>query len=357
MELPLTLPEFEEAATEVLDRGARDYLDGGAGDELTLRDNLAAWQRLALLPRVMVDVSAVDTSTTLLGRERPHPLIVAPMAFHGLFHPTAEPATARAAAATGTPFTLSTLASTDARQLAAEAPDSTRWFQLYVFRDRGLTREIVAVVKEHGFEALVLTVDVPVLGVRERDIRSQYRAGDHVVIPSVRAAGHDEPMSLLDVATKLLDASLTWDDVSGFAVESGLPVLVKGVLDPADARAAVAAGATGVIVSNHGGRQLDTVPATADVLPGIVEAVAGEIDVLVDGGVRRGTDVVKALALGAQAVLVGRPVLWGLASGGERGARRVLRLMLADLERTLALSGAPKLTDLTTDRVQPAPWR
>jgi len=335
--------------------GAHGYFAGGAGEEITLRDNVAAWQRLALRPRVMVDCAERDPSTTVLGRRLAHPLIVAPTAFHRLATPEGETAAARGAAATDTPFCLSTLSSTGADELARRAPEARRWFQLYVFKDRGITREMVADAVRHGYEALVLTVDAQVFGRRERDMRSGFVLEEAAAIPNLGAVGASGAVGLQELGA-LFDQSLTWDDVGRFAADSGLPVLVKGVLTPEDARRAVDTGAAGIVVSNHGGRQLDTVLSGADALPAVVDEAGAELDVLVDGGIRRGTDVVKALALGARAVMIGRPVLWGLAVAGEDGVRRVLELLLADIDTALALAGAPRAAELDRSWVQRAPW-
>jgi 4-hydroxymandelate oxidase len=355
LELPRTICDFERRAAEVLPPGAHGYYAGGAGDEITLRDNVVAWQRLALRPRMLVGCAERDPSTTVLGRRRSHPLIVAPTAFHTLATTDGEAATARGAAATDTPFCLSTLSTTDVVELATRAPDARRWFQLYVFKDRGISREMVAAAVEHDYEALVLTVDLPVFGSRERDIRSGFTLDEVSAIAPVGATGARGTLSLPELGA-LLDQSLTWDDIGRFAAESGLPVIVKGVLIPEDARRAIDSGAAGIVVSNHGGRQLDTVLSGADALPAVVDEAGDEVDVLVDGGIRRGTDVVKALALGARAVMIGRPVLWGLAVGGEEGVCRVLELLLADLDTALALAGAPRVAELDRSWVQRAPW-
>jgi isopentenyl diphosphate isomerase/L-lactate dehydrogenase-like FMN-dependent dehydrogenase len=353
--LPATVWDFERAAADVLDDGPLGYLAGGAADEVTMRDNIDAWRRLAIRPRVMVDVSVRDPSVTVLGRPRAHPLMVAPMGFHSVAHPEAEAATVRAAAATGTPFCLSTMSTTSARELELAAPDATRWFQLYVLKDRALTGELVAAAAEHGFEALVMTADLPVFGHRERILRSGFAIDEATAASSVLGRARLTP----DEMATALDPSLTWDDVADLADESDLPLLVKGILTAADARRAADSGAAGVVVSNHGGRQLDTVPATADALPEVVEEVGGELDVLVDGGIRRGTDVLKALALGAAATMVGRPVAWGLAVGGQEGVERVLGLMLEELDRALALAGAPVAGELDPGFLQrrEAPYR
>jgi 4-hydroxymandelate oxidase len=355
LELPPTISDFERRAADVMPPGAHGYFAGGAGDEVTLRDNVAAWQRLALRPRVMVDCTERDPSTSVLGRRHPHPLVVAPTAFHTLATPDGETATARGAAATDTPFCLSTLSTTSALELSKRAPEARRWFQLYVFKDRAITRELVAAAVEHGYETLVLTVDLPIFGTRERDMRSGFVLDEASAIPHLGAAGARGTMSLKELGA-LLDPSLTWDDVGRFAADSGLPVLVKGVLTPEDARRAVDSGAAGIVVSNHGGRQLDTVLSGADALPAVVDEAGDELDILVDGGIRRGTDVVKALALGARAVMVGRPVLWGLAVGGEEGVRRVLELLLAEIDTALALAGARRAVELDRSWVQRAPW-
>jgi 4-hydroxymandelate oxidase len=312
---------------------------------LTLEDNVQAWQRIAIRPRVLVDVSERDPSTTLLGRPRPHPVMVAPTAYHRLAHPDGEEATARGAAAADAIFCLSSLATAGPAEVAAAAPDATRWFQLYVFRDRAVSRDLVQAATENGYEAIVITVDLPVLGIRERDVRSQYVIPDALTAASPGTTDRMEPLSLLQIG-ELIDPTLTWSDVEEFASGCDLPVLVKGVLTPEDARLAAEHGAAAVVVSNHGGRQLDTVVAGADALPPVVEAVGDRMDVIVDGGVRRGTDVLKALALGARAVMVGRPVIWGLATDGEGGVRSVLGLILAEFDAALALSGVPRASAL-----------
>ena len=346
MDLPETLADFERLAAERLEPGPHGYFAGGAADELTLQASEQAWQRIMIRPRVLVDVSQRDPSTTLLGIRRPHPLIVAPMAFHRVVHPEAEPETARGAAAAGAPFCLSTLATTSPADLAAAVPEAQRWFQLYVFKDRGVTAELVESAAENDYEALVVTVDLPVQGRRERDLRTAFR-----IDASVPSVGGRAGLSLPEMVEQF-DASLTWDDLERLVDDSRLPVLVKGILTPEDARRAVASGAAAVVVSNHGGRQLDTVAATADALPRVVDEVGGELDVLVDGGIRRGTDVLKALALGARAVMVGRPVIWGLAVGGAEGVQRVLETLLAELDVALALAGTPIASELEASSIE-----
>jgi isopentenyl diphosphate isomerase/L-lactate dehydrogenase-like FMN-dependent dehydrogenase len=353
--LLISVADYERAAAERMEIGPHGYYAGGAADEITLADNVAAWRRIAIRPRVLVGVAERDPGVTLLGKPRPHPLIVAPMAFQALAHPDGEIATARAAAQTGAVMCLSTLATTTPDALAQAVPDVPRWFQLYVFNDRGVSRDLVARAVEHGYEALVVTVDLPVFGYRERDLRSGIASATSTAVASAAAAGAEGLMTPLDFAA-LVDSDLRWSDIENFANESSLPVIVKGILTPQDARLAADHGAAGVVVSNHGGRQLDTVLSGADALSPIVDEVGDRIEVLVDGGIRRGTDVLKALALGARAVMVGRPVLWGLATDGPDGARHVLQILLAELDLALALAGAPRAAELDPGFVTRAPW-
>jgi isopentenyl diphosphate isomerase/L-lactate dehydrogenase-like FMN-dependent dehydrogenase len=339
-----TIADYERAAAERMSDDARSYIGGGAGNEITLRDNEAAWRRLALRPRALGAPDGADTSVELLGVPRPHPILVAPTAFARLTHPDGEIGIARAAAATATIMCLATLASVSPAAVAAQVPGATRWFQLYVFSDRGVSRDLVAAAAQAGYEALVVTVDRPVLGVREREQRAAVRESE--------ALGYDRPTD----TSAVIDARLRWSDIEHLVRDSSLPVIVKGVLTAEDARLAVAHGAAAVIVSNHGGRQLDTVLAGADALPEVVDAVGDEIDVLVDGGIRRGTDVVKALALGARAVLIGRPALWGLTVDGAAGVQHLLEILIAEVQNALTLVGAPRVADLDRSFLAPAPW-
>ncbi len=337
---PINVADYERLASEVLDPGALGYFAGGAADERTLRENVAALARWRLRPRVLVDVAEVSTRTTVLG-EPAMPILVAPVAFQQLAHPDGEAGMARAAAAVGTVMCLSTLATARPREVAAAAPDTRLWLQLYCFRDRGVTRALLDEAIEAGFRAVALTVDAPRPGRRERDLRSGFRLPSELSVPSVvEATGARDPISVADVL-RLVDPALGWADLEALVANSSLPILVKGVMTAEDAVLAADRGAAGVIVSNHGGRQLDGVPATIDVVGEVADAVGDRMEVLMDGGVRRGTDVLTALALGARAVLVGRPALWGLAVAGEQGARRVLELLRDELELALALCGCP----------------
>jgi isopentenyl diphosphate isomerase/L-lactate dehydrogenase-like FMN-dependent dehydrogenase len=340
----LNIWDYEAAAAERLEPGAHGYYAGGAGDELTLRDNVEAFRRWQLRPRVLVDVAPCTTATSVLGHDVSMPLLVAPVAFQRVAHPDGEVGMGRAAHAAGTVMCLSTMATSTPAELAATGVQ--RWFQLYVFRDEGLTREVVARVVDAGFTALVLTVDTPVLGRRERDFRTGFVVPPELPVASLGHGG----LTPLE-AFSLISPSVSWRDIERLASLSGLPVLVKGVLTEEDAKLACEHGASAVVVSNHGGRQLDGVSATIDALEEVVAAVDGRIEVLLDGGIRRGTDVVKALALGARAVLAGRAPLWGLAVDGEAGARRVLELLQAEILGALQLVGCTSPADVTRDRV------
>jgi isopentenyl diphosphate isomerase/L-lactate dehydrogenase-like FMN-dependent dehydrogenase len=341
--------DFERHAVHMLDAGVHGYYAGGAGDERTLRDNVEAFARHRLRPRVLVDVSDVDPSTTVLGTPVSMPVLVAPTALQRLAHPDGEPAMARAAAAAGTIFTLSTLAT--ARPSDVAIPDTPQWFQLYVLKDRAVSRALLDEAVDAGFRAIVLTVDAARAGRRERDLRTGFAVPADVDMPAVRAALGTGATPTPAEFFELVDTSLTWASLDELTSHCPVPVLVKGVHTVEDARRAAEHGAAGVIVSNHGGRQLDGVPASLDMLPPIADAVGDRVEVLMDGGVRRGTDVVTALALGARAVLIGRPALWGLACGGEAGARRVLDLFHDEVRVALTLLGTPTPVDVGPEHV------
>lgn len=351
----INVADPERLAAEKLEPGVLGYFAGGADDEVTLRDNIAAWKRWRLRPRMLVDVSAVSTEVELLGGSLSMPILVAPVAYQRLVDPEGEVGMARAVAAAGTAMCLSTLATARPSVVAAAAPAGRHWFQLYCFRDAGITRALMDEAAENGFEAVVVTVDLPPGGNRERDLRTGFALPEGLGVPSVSAALGSARTVTIEETFNLMDRSMEWPQVAELAAGSSLPILVKGILTAEDATLAVEHGAAGVIVSNHGGRQLDCAVASADALPEIVAAVAGRVPVLVDGGIRRGTDVAVALALGADAVLVGRPPLWGLAAGGSAGAERVLELLRAELERTLALCGCASPAELTGDHLRRAP--
>jgi 4-hydroxymandelate oxidase len=334
---------------------AYDYVAGGAGEERTLRENVEAFSRWRFRPRFLVDVSKRDPGTTLLGRRYPVPFGVAPTAFHKLYHEHGEAGVARAAAQRGILHVVSTLSTTALEEIReAGGPAARLWFQLYVHRDRELTRHLVERAKAAGYEALVLTVDAPVWAIRERDRRNRFSLPPPLTLANfaryLDAAGGGSD-GLSNYVNRQLDPALTWRDVAWLKDVSGLPVLVKGILTREDARLAVEHGADGVVVSNHGGRMLDRVPATLDALPEVAEAVAGRVPVLLDGGLRRGSDALIARALGADFVFYGRQVLWGLTLGGAEGAGRVLDLLAEELDNALALTGRRSLAEVGPDLI------
>ncbi|HMI81878.1 MAG TPA: alpha-hydroxy acid oxidase [Solirubrobacterales bacterium] len=337
-----------------LEQGPRDYFAGGAGDELTLRENVAAWGHWRLRPRVLNDVREISTAAQVLGKPVELPVLVAPVAYQRMAHPEAEAGMAAGAAAAGAAMCLSTLANTRPAEVATAAPQGRHWFQLYAFKDEGVTRALMEEAIEAGFEAIVVTADAPPGGNRERDRRNRFALPQELGTPSLTAAAGGGRALTIEETFALMNHALTWDDVADLASECSVPVLVKGLLTAEDAELALAHGAAGVVVSNHGGRQLDRSLATADALPEIAETVDGRAAVLVDGGIRRGIDVATALALGADAVMVGRPALWGLAAGGRDGVARVLGLLREELELTLALCGCTSPSQLTRAHVRRA---
>lgn len=343
MPKPVTIADLEPLARAAMEPAAWDYYAGGAGDELTIAGNRAGWDRLRLRPRVLIDVSTMDPATRAFGTHLSHPIIVAPTASHDLAHPDGELATARGSAAAGALMTLSTISSRSMEEVAAVAPDSPRWFQLYPPSDRGAAAELVRRAADAGYGAIAVTVDLPLPGNRERDLRSGFAVQMGVHLPADQAV--DPQTGLVELPT------MTWDDLAWLRSISPIPVLAKGVLRADDAIRAVEVGCGGIWVSNHGGRQLDGSIATADALPEIVDAVGGRSLIVVDGGIRRGIDALKALAIGADLVAVGRPVLWGLASGGPEGVERALGMLRSELELAMALAGCPTLASITRDLV------
>ncbi len=354
----LNLESLEPRARERLDPMLFDYIAGGADDEWTLAENRAAWSRLQLLPRMLRGVANRSLDTTVLGTRVSFPVLVPPMGFHGLCHLDAEAATARATTAAETIFCASTVSNCSLEAIAEASGPGTRWFQLYVYRDRSITRALVERAAAAGYSALCLTVDTPLAGQRERDRRNSLRMPAHLELgnfpqshTSQHHHGSGEGSSLAQYIAAQWDPSLTWSDVEWLRSIAPMPLIVKGVLAPQDAVLAVEHGASAVMVSNHGGRQLDSVPAPITMLRAVVEAVDGRAEVLLDGGVRRGTDVLKALALGARAVAVGRPVLWGLTLGGEPGVRAVLEHIRGEVDLAMALSGCATIADVTRDLI------
>jgi 4-hydroxymandelate oxidase len=333
----VTVDDYEPVARERLPPDVYDFYAGGAGDEWTLGENRRAFDRWSLRPRILRGAGNPDPSTSILGMSVSFPVLVAPWAYQSMAHSDGERATARAAADAGTIMVVSSTA-TDVLEEVAAASNAPKWWQLYVFEDREATSDMLARVVEARYEAICLTVDLPVFGLRHRDAR-------HGFAPPIGG-----PSSLLPY-----DAKLSWDDIAWIRERTlGLPLLVKGILTAEDAELAVAVGIDGVVVSNHGGRQLDSSPAGLTALPEVVDAIAGRVPVLVDGGIRRGTDVVKALALGADAVLAGRPLIWGLAVDGEAGVVDVLRILRLEFENAMALCGCRTVAEITSALVRPA---
>jgi 4-hydroxymandelate oxidase len=346
---PLNLFEYEQLATKCLSQMALDYYASGAWDEVTLRDNRAAFERFKLRPRVLVDVSDRNLTTKVLGQPLQMPLFIAPMAFQCLANPQGEIATATAAASAGVGMVLSTLSTKSIEEVAAVChntnPHTPQWFQLYIHKDRGLTRALVERAYAAGYKALCITVDAPVLGRRERDKRNEFalpvgmQLANLATLSGLNIPHEKSESGLFTYVAEQLNTAVTWDDLEWFESLCPLPLVLKGILRGDDAARAVECGAKAIVVSNHGGRQLDGAIASLDALAEVVKAVDGRAEVLLDGGIRRGTDILKALALGAKAVLVGRPVLWGLAVAGEAGVAHVIEILRDELDVAMALSG------------------
>jgi 4-hydroxymandelate oxidase len=347
--------DLESAARERLSQTVFDYISGGSEDESTMRANVAAWEQMELWPHVLRDVSTVSTATSVLGRPVATPVVVSPTAMHRLFCPEGEVATARAAARAGTVFILSMTATTSMEAIATEVPEVRRRFQLYMLADRGLTRELCQRAAAAGFEALCVTVDAPVVARMRRFEGDVFTVPPDLPLPNLDVADPGRADRVLGALVAGFDAAVTFDDVERFREWSGLPVVVKGVVRGDDARRCITAGASAVSVSNHGGRQLGHCVATARALPWVVDAVDGQGEVYVDGGIRSGVDIVKALALGARAVLIGRPILWGLATDGEAGASTVIGELTDQLARALAYCGASHPGDVMRELLGPEP--
>ena len=353
--LRLNVQDFENAARDRMERTAFEYYAGAACDERTLAANCDAFNRILIRPRVLVDVSAVDLATRVIGQSIAMPIMLAPTAFNRLAHPDGECAAARAAGRAATIMVASTLSTCTLEEIAA-AVTGPLWFQLYVYKDREVTKDLVARAERTGFRALVLTVDTPLLGRRERDMRNGFALPEHLSLANFAEIKTDATRwgtqsSFSGYVHNLFDASLTWDAVAWLRSLTELPILLKGILTPEDARLAVEHGAAGIIVSNHGGRQLDGATPSIVALPEVVDAVEDRLPVLMDGGIRRGADVLKALALGARAVLIGRPYLWGLAADGEQGVSAVLSLLGDELRLAMALAGRPTIASIDRSAV------
>jgi 4-hydroxymandelate oxidase len=352
-----SLNEFRQAASAALPLEVFDFIDGGAGDEATVRWNEQDFERIGLIPRVLRDVEMVELATAVVGTELDMPVVISPSGSHQLAHPEGERATARAAGRAGICYCVSCASCFSMEEIAGAAP-GPKWFQLYIQKDRGVTQELIERAVASGYQAICLTVDAPRMGRKDRDLRNRFR-----LPPEFRWGNFSDTVGArfdADVAQYIAeqwDASVTWTDLQWVVSLSGLPVLVKGIVSPADARMAIEHGAAAIGLSNHGGRQLDGVLSTIRLLPEIADAVAGEIDILLDGGVRRGSSIVKALRLGASAIMVGRPVLWGLAVSGQQGVETVLSILRDELHNAMTLLGVRSVDELGPDYARELRWR
>jgi 4-hydroxymandelate oxidase len=337
----VSLPDMEQAAKKVMSHMAYEFVASGAGDEHTLRWNIEAYTKMRLRPRILQDVARTNTEVSLFGRTLPSPILLAPTAYHRLYHADGELGTSRGAGAAGAPYVVSTNTTTPIEDIArvAKAP---LWFQLYIQTDRGFTKEVVQRAEAAGCEALCLTVDAPTGGPRNRQQKAKFKLPPNLSTPYMRDRNTGRRTDLLGDRP----STETWKDVEWLRSFSKVPLLLKGVMTGNDARRGLATGADGIVVSNHGGRDLDGLPATIDALPEVVTAVGGKVPVLVDGGIRRGADVVKALALGATAVQIGRPYLYGLAVGGADGVTRVVSLLNRELRMAMMLLGRPTIASI-----------
>jgi isopentenyl diphosphate isomerase/L-lactate dehydrogenase-like FMN-dependent dehydrogenase len=350
---PVTISDFEILAKEKLSQTAYDYYSSGANDEITLRENIDAYKRIFLKYRVLVDVSKRDLTTEVIGTKISMPVMIAPTAFHRMAHDLGEIAVASAAGKAGTIMILSTLSNSSVEDVV-KASCGDIWFQLYVFKDREITRDLVKRAESAGCKALVLTVDAPLLGLRERDVRNKFTLPEGFTVKNLEPVSKEKlPLKydsgIAGYFSSNLDPSLTWKDVEWLKSISSLPLLVKGISCKEDALLSVENGADGIVVSNHGGRQLDTSRATIEILPEIADAVNFKTEIFIDGGIRRGTDVFKAIALGAKAVLTGRPVIWGLAADGENGVASVLEILRNEFDLAMALCGCDSVNKINRD--------
>ncbi|XP_010439866.1 PREDICTED: peroxisomal (S)-2-hydroxy-acid oxidase GLO5 [Camelina sativa] len=348
--------EYEKIAKEKLPKMVYDYYASGAEDQWTLQENRNAFSRILFRPRILIDVSKIDVSTTVLGFNISMPIMIAPTAMQKMAHPDGELATARATSAAGTIMTLSSWATCSVEEVASTGP-GIRFFQLYVYKDRNVVRQLVKRAEEAGFKAIALTVDTPRLGRRESDIKNRFALPRGLTLKNFEGLDlgkivKTDDSGLASYVAGQVDQSLSWKDIKWLQSITSLPILVKGVITAEDARVAVEYGAAGIIVSNHGARQLDYVPATIMALEEVVKAVEGRIPVFLDGGVRRGTDVFKALALGASGVFVGRPSLFSLAADGEAGVRKMLQMLRDEFELTMALSGCCSLREISRNHIK-----
>lgn len=352
----LNLYDYEKASQNTLPPSANDYYRSGSMDEYTLADNMTAFQRIKFLPRVLNDVSNVITTTNLGGKTISSPLIISPTALLGMAHPEGELAVARAASAANNIMICSTMANTPIEDVTA-SNDSSTWFQLYVYKDKEATLALIERAKNAGCKAIVITVDAPFLGQRERDVRNQFQLPEHLHMSNLHALGHSKlpdkvgHSGLAHYFEELINKSLTWRDISWLKQHADLPIYLKGILHPKDAQLAIEHGVDGIIVSNHGGRQLDGSIASINALPAISKAVNKQIPIILDGGIRRGSDILKALALGAQCVGIGRPVIWGLSHSGQHGVENILNILQSELKLAMALAGCANISEISADLI------
>ncbi|XP_019371757.1 PREDICTED: hydroxyacid oxidase 1 isoform X1 [Gavialis gangeticus] len=359
---PVCIADFEQHAKEVLPKSVYDYYRSGADDQQTLADNVAAFSRLRLYPRMLRDVSVMDLSTCVLGQNVSMPICVGATAMQCMAHLDGETATARACRSMGTGMMLSSWATSSIEEVAEAAPDGLRWLQLYIYKDREVTKALVQRAEKAGYKGIFVTVDTPLLGKRFDDVRNRFQLPPYLRMKNFETndlafsseKGYGENSGLAVYVAQAIDPSIQWKDVKWLRGLTSLPIVAKGILRADDAKEAVKHGVNGILVSNHGARQLDGVPATIDVLPEIVEAVAGKVEVFLDGGVRKGTDVLKALALGAKAVFIGRPIIWGLVYQGEEGAKEVLQMLKEELHLAMALSGCRSVKEIDRTLVRVA---
>ncbi|XP_014254283.1 (S)-2-hydroxy-acid oxidase GLO1 isoform X2 [Cimex lectularius] len=354
---PCCIEDYEKIACNKLPKYATDYFRSGACGEYTLRLNKRAFERLRIRPRMLRDVSCRSTKTTILGSEVAIPIGVSPTAMQKMAHPQGECANARAVGKTGSVFILSTLSTTSIEDVEEGAPDTIKWFQLYIYKTRGITQSLVSRAEEAGFKALVLTVDASIFGKRYADVHNKFCLPSNLKLANFnndsfsKMAESDSGSSLTDYVNSLFDDTLCWKDVEWLRSITKLPIVLKGILTAEDAKIATSIGVDAIMVSNHGARQLDTCPAAIEVLPEIVKAVNGQCEIYLDGGIRFGTDVFKALALGAKMVFIGRPAVWGLASDGENGVKAVLDILGNEFSQAMALSGCKTLDDIKKEMV------
>ncbi|CAH0769169.1 unnamed protein product [Bemisia tabaci] len=352
------IQDFEESALQILPKKVKGYYKSGACNETTLANNISAFQRLRIRPRVMIDVSVRQLETKILGNRISFPLGIAPTAMQKMAHHDGEIGTARAAGEMGTIFILSTLSTTSVEDVAAAAPNTIKWLQLYIYKDRDITRRLVERADKAGFKALVLTVDTPKFGIRYADAKNQFDIPAHLKLANfsdeksyMNMKGGQGNSALSSYVNALFDPTLSWKDVQWLKSITKLPIVLKGILTREDAKIAADLGVAAILVSNHGARQLDTTPASIEALPEISEAVGERVEVYLDGGIRNGTDVFKALALGAKMVFVGRPAIWGLTNGGKDGVKRVLEILKSEFDNALALAGALSVEDIQKSMV------